>query len=59
MIQNNEVEVYTKSNPYFYTLKGYRFDNAKPMTGNHTEVINQSSFLSYDSRTSIGEKFYP
>ena len=29
MIQNDEVEVYTKSNPNFYTLKGYRFDNGK------------------------------
>ena len=37
MIQNNEAEIYTKSNPYFYTLKGYKFDNKKPMTSSHTE----------------------
>ena len=36
MVQNDEVEVHTKSNPNFYTLKGYRFDNGKLMTGNHT-----------------------
>ena len=34
MIQNDEVELYTKSNPNFYTLKGCRFDNGKLMTGN-------------------------
>ena len=38
MKQNGEVEVNTKSNPNFYTLKGCRFDNEKPMTSNHTEV---------------------
>jgi hypothetical protein len=40
MIQYSKVEVHTKSNPNFYTLKGCRFDNRKSMTGNHTEVIN-------------------
>ena len=43
MIQNGEVEVHTKSNPYFYTLKGCRFDNKNLMTGNHTEVNNIST----------------
>lgn len=36
MIQNGEVELNTRSNPNFYTLKGHRFDNGKPMTSNHT-----------------------
>ena len=45
MIQNNEVEVYTKSNPNFYTLKGCRFDNGKLMTSNHTEVINTQKLI--------------
>ncbi len=40
MIQNGEAELYIKSNPNFYTLKGCQYDNRKPMTGNHTEVIN-------------------
>lgn len=39
MIQDGKVEVYTKSNPFFYTLKGCRFGNGL-MTDNHTEVIN-------------------
>ena len=33
------VEVHTKSNPTFYTLKGCRFGNGKVMTDNHTEGI--------------------
>ena len=45
MIQNDEVEVHTKSNPNFYTLKGYRFDNGKSMTSNHTEVINTQKLI--------------
>ena len=45
MIQNGEVELYIKSNPNFYTLKGCRFDNGKPMTGNHTEVINTQKLI--------------
>jgi hypothetical protein len=40
MRQNGEIEIHTKSNPCFYTLKGYRFDNGKVMTDNHTEVTN-------------------
>ncbi|HJT85171.1 MAG TPA: hypothetical protein VJ697_11880 [Nitrososphaeraceae archaeon] len=43
LMQNNEVEVNTKSNPTFYTLKGYRFGNGKSMTDNHTEVNNNIS----------------
>ena len=39
IIQNGEVEIHTKSNPNFYTLKGYRFDNGKVMTDNHMEDI--------------------
>ena len=31
LIQNNEVELYIQSNPNFYTLKGFRFDNGKSM----------------------------
>lgn len=42
MIQNGEVEVNTKSNPFFYTLKGIRFDKDNLMTGNHTEANNIS-----------------
>lgn len=38
MLQNGEVEINTKSNPNFYTLKGYRFDNKILMTGNYTEA---------------------
>ena len=38
--QNGEVEIHVKSNPNFYTLKGYRFDNGKSMTSNHTEDIH-------------------
>ena len=45
MIQNDEVEIHTKSNPNFYTLKGYRFDNGKSMTSNHTEVINTQKLI--------------
>jgi len=40
MRQNGEVEIHVKSNPCFYTLKGYRFDNGKVMTDNHMEVNN-------------------
>jgi hypothetical protein len=40
---NNKVEVNTRSNPFFYTLKGFRFDNGKPMTGNLTEANNIST----------------
>ena len=40
MIQNGEAEVSIKSNPYFYTLKGCRFDNKTLLTCNHTEVNN-------------------
>ncbi|MGH9981073.1 MAG: hypothetical protein ACRD6U_05930 [Nitrososphaeraceae archaeon] len=43
MMQNNEVELYTKSNPNFYTLKGHTFDNGKLMTSNHTEANNIST----------------
>ena len=45
MIQNYEVEVHTISNPNFYTLKGCRFDNGKPMTSNHTEIINTQKLI--------------
>ena len=45
MIRNDEIEVYIKSNPNFYTLKGCKFDNGKPMTGNHTEVINTQKVI--------------
>jgi hypothetical protein len=45
MIQKDEVEVHTKSNPNFYTLKGCRFDNEKPMTSNHTEVITTQKLI--------------
>lgn len=47
MIKNDEAEIYTKSNPNFYTLKGCRFDNEKPMTGSHTEdsKINTQKFI--------------
>lgn len=38
LIQHGEVEVHVKSNPNFYTLKGYRFGNGKTMTDNHMEV---------------------
>lgn len=40
MRKKGEVEINTKSNPYFYTLKGHRFDNGKAMTSNHTEANN-------------------
>jgi hypothetical protein len=43
MIQNGEVEVSIKSNPNFYTLKGYRFDKKTLMTSNHTEANNIST----------------
>jgi hypothetical protein len=43
MIQNGEVEINTRSNPFFYTLKGFRFDNGKAMTGSHTEDTNNIS----------------
>jgi hypothetical protein len=42
LMQNGEIEVQTKSNPCFYTLKGYRFGNGKIMTDNHMEVNNTS-----------------
>jgi hypothetical protein len=42
MMQNDEVEIHTRSNPNFYTLKGCRFDNGKSMTSNHTEVTNKT-----------------
>ena len=45
LIQNNEVELYIQSNPNFYTLKGFRFDNGKSMTSNHTEVINTQKLI--------------
>jgi hypothetical protein len=45
LIQNGEVEIYVKSNPNFYTLKGCRFDNGKSMTGNHMEVINTQKLI--------------
>ncbi|MGI9010182.1 MAG: hypothetical protein ACR2F1_03225 [Nitrososphaeraceae archaeon] len=45
MRQNDEVELYIKSSPNFYTLKGCRFDNGKPMTDNHTEVINTQKII--------------
>ena len=45
MRQNGEIEIHTKSNPCFYTLKGYRFDNGKVMTDNHTEVINTQKLI--------------
>ena len=38
---NNEVEVHTRSNPFFYTLKGCRFDNVNSMTSDHMEVDNK------------------
>lgn len=61
MIQNGEVEVSIKSNPNFYTLKGYRFDNEKPMTSNHTEVINTQKLIHHPiyliiEGTSFGER---
>ena len=40
LIQNGEVEIDVKSNPTFYTLKGYRFGNRNVMTDNHMEVNN-------------------
>lgn len=40
-MMQNEVELHTRSNPNFYTLKGCRFDNGKSMTGNHTEVTSK------------------
>ena len=43
MMQNGEVEINTKSNPNFYTLKGFRFDNGTMMTGNHTGANNIST----------------
>ncbi len=39
---NNEVEVEIRSNPFFYTLKGFKFDNGKQMTGNHMEASDIS-----------------
>ena len=46
IIQNGEVEINIKSNPNFYTLKGYGFDNGKLMTGNHMEVIKYTKTYS-------------
>ena len=40
MKQNGEVEISIKSNPNFYTLMGFKFDNKILMTGNHTEANN-------------------
>ena len=40
MIQNDIVEVNTKSNPTFYTLKGCGFGNVKLMTDSHMEDIH-------------------
>ena len=45
MIQIEEVELYIKSNPNFYTLKGCRFDNGKLITSNHTEVLNTQKLI--------------
>ena len=45
LIQNNEVELHTKSTPNFYTLRNCRFDNGKLMTSNHTEVINTQKLI--------------
>ena len=45
LIQNGEVELYIKSNPNFYTLKGCRFDNGTSMTGHHMEVINTQKLI--------------
>ena|SRR5215208_7205375 len=45
LIQNGEVELYIKSNPNFYTLKGCRFDNGTSMTGHHMEVINTQTII--------------
>ena len=45
MMQNGKVEINIKSNPNFYTLKGYRFDNGKPMTSNHTEAITTQKII--------------
>lgn len=45
MIRNEEIELYIKSNPNFYTLRGCKFDNGKLMTGNHTEVISTQKLI--------------
>jgi hypothetical protein len=45
MRKNGEVEIHTKSNPCFYTLKSHRFGNGKSMTDNHTEVINTQKLI--------------
>jgi hypothetical protein len=45
MIRIDEVELYIKSNPNFYTLRGCIFDNGKPITGNHTEAINTQKLI--------------
>lgn len=42
LIQNGKVEVNTKSNPTFYTLKNCRFGNSL-MTDNPTEVIHYNN----------------
>jgi hypothetical protein len=61
LIQNGEVEIYVKSNPNFYTLKGCRFDNGKSMTGNHMEVINTQRLIQHPiynilESTTFGER---
>jgi len=61
LIQNGEVEIYVKSNPCFYTLKGHRFGNRKSMTDNHMEVINTQTLIHHPlyqilESTTFGER---
>ena len=47
LIKNGEVDVQTRSNPFFYTLKGHRFDNSKLVTRNHMAVSNNNYFYNF------------
>jgi hypothetical protein len=61
MRQSGEVEIYTKSNPCFYTLKGYRFGKGNLMTDNHMEVITTQTLIHHPiynifESTTFGER---
>jgi hypothetical protein len=61
MRKNGEVEIHTKSNPCFYTLKGHRFGNGKSMTDNPMEVINTQKLIHHPlyqilESTTFGER---
>ncbi|MGI0051747.1 MAG: hypothetical protein ACRD8K_08420, partial [Nitrososphaeraceae archaeon] len=56
MMQNDEVEIHTRSNPNFYTLKDCKFDNDTLMTGNHTGVKEKEEDLKEENEKKDDEK---